>query len=74
MLAALRALKVWPLLDGYRGKPAGDVAAVVRAVLALAAYVEANATRLVELEINPLLVRPVGQGAVAADVLLRLAE
>jgi hypothetical protein len=36
--------------------------------------VTANATRLLELEINPLLVRPAGRGAVAADVLLRLAD
>ena len=74
VLEALRQLRVWPLLEGWRGKPAGDVAAVTRAVLALAAYVTANATRLLELEINPLLVRPAGRGAVAADVLLRLAD
>jgi len=74
VLAALRSLRVWPLLQGYRGKPAGDVAAAVQAVLALARYVEANAARIVELEINPLLVRPEGKGAVAVDALLRLAR
>ena len=73
VLAALRGLRVWPLLEGYRGKPAGDVAAVVAGVLALARYVEAEADRIVELEINPLLVRPAGKGAIAVDALLRLA-
>jgi acetyl-CoA synthetase len=73
VLAALRNLRVWPLLEGFRGKPAGDVAAVVSTVLAIARYVEANAAKIVELEINPLLVRPAGKGAVAVDALLRLA-
>ena len=34
----------------------------------------AHAGRLVELDVNPLIVRPAGKGAVAADVLIRLAE
>jgi len=73
VLQALRGLRVWPLLQGYRGKPAGDVGAAVKAVLALARFVETNAAEIVELEINPLLVRPAGKGAVAADALLRLS-
>lgn len=71
--AALRRLRIWPLLDGWRGRPPGDVAAVVAAVLALARWLEANPTAVAELEINPLMVRPRGRGAVAADALLRRA-
>ena len=34
---------------------------------------EANRDRLVELDVNPLLVRPQGSGAVAVDALVRIA-
>ena len=69
---ALLGLKSAPLMQGYRGRPPGDLDAVVAAVLAVARFAEAHADRLVELDINPLIVRPAGQGAVAADVLIRL--
>ena len=68
--AALDALKVDRLLRGWRGKPAGNREAVVVAILGIAAFVVAHADDLEELDINPLIVTP--DGAVAADVLLRL--
>ena len=71
--SALRALKAWPLLAGFRGKAAGDVEALVDAVLAIAAYAQANAHRLLELDVNPVLVMPEGQGVLAVDALIRLA-
>ncbi|MGD9743689.1 MAG: acetate--CoA ligase family protein [Hyphomicrobium sp.] len=74
VMAALRSLAVWPLLQGFRGRPVGDVDAAVETVLALARYVEANAANILELEINPLMVRPRGRGALAGDALLRLAR
>jgi acyl-CoA synthetase (NDP forming) len=67
---ALRRLKSWPLLQGFRGRPAGDVAAAVKAIRAVAAYAEANAARLLELDVNPLMVLPAGQGAIAVDALV----
>ncbi len=70
--AALSSLKVYKILTGWRGKPAGDIEAVVDAVRAVTRYVEAHATRLVELDVNPLIVRQ--QGAVAADALIVLAR
>jgi acetyl-CoA synthetase len=73
VLQALQSLKVWPLLAGFRGKAAGDVEALVDAVLAVAAYAQANAHRLLELDVNPVLVMPEGQGVLAVDVLIRLA-
>jgi acetyl-CoA synthetase len=69
---ALLGLKSAPLLEGFRGRPRGDVDAVVETVLAVAGFAESHADRLVELDINPLIVRPAGKGAVAADVLIRL--
>ena len=71
--SALQALKAWPLLAGFRGKSAGDVEALVDAVLAIAAYAQANAHRLLELDVNPVLVMPEGQGVLAVDALIRLA-
>ena len=70
--AALLGLRSAPLLQGFRGRPQGDLDAVVAAVLAVARFAEHHADRLVELDINPLIVRPAGKGAVAADVLIRL--
>jgi acyl-CoA synthetase (NDP forming) len=69
---ALASLKVHRLLQGFRGKPAGDIEAVVAAVNAVQRYVEAEAGRLVELDVNPLIVRE--HGAVAADALIVLAR
>ncbi len=40
----------------------------------IAAYAEAHAARLEELDFNMLLVLPQGQGAVAVDALLRVRE
>jgi hypothetical protein len=61
------------LLAGFRGRPAGDVPALVSTVLACARYAEANVNALLELDINPVIVRPAGRGAVAVDALIRQA-
>ena len=71
---ALERLKIAKLLHGFRGRPAGDRAAVIDAVMAIADFAVANADRLLELDVNPLIVRAEGKGAVAADALLRLIE
>jgi acyl-CoA synthetase (NDP forming) len=71
---AIRGLKVAKLLAGYRGRPAADIDAVVDAVMAVAGFAEAHRDRLVELDVNPLLVLPKGQGAIAVDALIVMAE
>ena len=68
MLAALRRLRLWPLLDGYRGRARADVAAVAAIADRLAALMLAR-PELEEIEINPILVRT--HGAVAVDALIR---
>jgi acetyl-CoA synthetase len=70
--AALGELQVARLLEGYRGRPRGDVAALVQAALACTRYALANLERLAELDLNPVIVRPEGLGAVAVDALIRL--
>ena len=72
--SALKRLKVGKLLAGYRGRPPADVPALVETALACTRYAEANIDRLVELDINPVIVRPAGRGAVAVDALIRIAE
>ena len=71
---ALVSLRSWPLLGGFRGRPAGDVEALIDAVLSVAAYAQANAAQLVELDVNPVLVLPQGRGVVAVDAMIRLMQ
>ena len=68
--AALRGLKLFPLLDGYRGRTKGDVHAAIDAISGIAAFATANAGAIDELDINPLIVCGEGQGAWIADALL----
>jgi acyl-CoA synthetase (NDP forming) len=67
---AVAGLKIAKLLKGYRGKPAGDIDAAVDAVMAIAAYAYGHRDRLVELDVNPLMVLPKGKGVVAVDALV----
>lgn len=72
--AALDRLKVRALLEGFRGKPPGDVDALVATALSIARFAQEHLERLSELDVNPVIVRPVGRGVVAVDALIRLAE
>ncbi len=67
---AIESLSAIKLIKGFRGGEAGDMTAVVDAVLSVAEFAESNRQRLMELDINPLLVLPQGQGVVAADALI----
>ena len=62
------------VLPGVSGKPAGDLDAVIDAVMAIAEFATANRNSLHELDVNPLLVLPDGQGAIIADALVVLAH
>ncbi|MBW4050969.1 MAG: acetate--CoA ligase family protein [Proteobacteria bacterium] len=71
---ALGRLEVAKLLGGYRGRPPGDVPALVQTALACARFAQENLEGLLELDLNPVIVRPAGLGAVAVDALVRLSE
>jgi acetate---CoA ligase (ADP-forming) len=58
-------------LSGYRGKPKGDLDALAQAIVALSRL--ADDPTIAEAEINPLIVRPAGEGVVAVDALVKLA-
>jgi acyl-CoA synthetase (NDP forming) len=66
----VKSLKINAILQGYRGKPAANVSALVDAVMALQSYVEANKDKIQELDINPIIVRE--HDVVAVDALVRL--
>lgn len=68
--ALIRSLRGFPLLDGARGRPRADVAALVEAVVTLSRLASAMGHELQALDINPLLVLPEGRGVVAADALV----
>lgn len=70
MIEEVRGLAV---LRGLRGRPRGDAEALARAVVAMSSLAQA-APGVAEAEINPLIVRREGSGAVAVDGLLRLME
>ena len=72
VLRALGQLKCAPLLDGFRGAPQADVNAAADVILAIADLVENDPSSIIELDINPLLLLADGQGAFAADALIRL--
>jgi acyl-CoA synthetase (NDP forming) len=72
--AALRQLGVAKLLDGYRGKKVGDWRALIEAVAGVARFAEAHIEELIEIDVNPIIVRPQGRGAVAVDALIRLQQ
>lgn len=71
---ALMSLRMARLMEGFRGKPRGDIRAVVKAILAVADFAERHAGGLVELDVNPLFVLPEGRGALAGDALVRLVD
>ena len=72
ILNAIGRLRLAPLFKGYRGAPPLDFRALAKAVLAVQDYVVENADRVVEIEVNPLIVT--SETATAADALIRLGE
>jgi acyl-CoA synthetase (NDP forming) len=72
--AALRSLKTFPLLDGFRGRPKADLSALISAIQAVAEYTAAHLATVVEIDINPLMVLPKGRGVVAVDALIVQTE
>jgi len=71
---AIGKLKVAPMIDGFRGAPAGDLAAAIDSVIAIQDFALAQSDRLIELDVNPLIIRSAGRGAVAADAMIVMTE
>jgi acyl-CoA synthetase (NDP forming) len=69
MIAELRGAK---LFDGYRGSPAADKEALAAMLVEVSRMAAALGDRVKEMDINPVFVRPKGEGCVAADALIVL--
>jgi acyl-CoA synthetase (NDP forming) len=67
MVARTRASR---LLAGFRGRPAGDVPALVDAIMAVQRLALEPGGEVAELDVNPLMVLPAGRGVVAVDALV----
>jgi len=65
----LQGLRCFRLLQGFRGKPPADIEAVITSIRRLVDLAETRQDRLVEMDVNPLMVTP-GR-CIAADVLIR---
>ena len=68
--AMLKSLKAFAVLDGARGRRRTDLVAAARAIAALSRFAVAHADTVSEIDINPLLLKAEGEGAVALDALL----
>jgi acyl-CoA synthetase (NDP forming) len=66
---ALARLKGAALLNGARGSPPADIAAIAGIAHTVGRLV-ASSPEIAELEINPLVAYPAGQGALALDALI----
>ena len=71
-LSMVREIRGAKLFDGVRGQPARDVEALADLLVAVSEMAWLTRDRVAEMDINPVLVRPVGKGAVAADALVVL--
>ena len=69
----IRQLRAAALLQGARGAPPADIDALAAAAALVGAAMQAE-PRLLEIDINPLVVYPQGQGVLALDALLVLAD
>jgi len=63
----LQGLRMWPVLSGVRGRPPLDVEQLAE-IASLVSWLAADlGDRLIELDVNPIVVRAQGKGAVAVD-------
>ncbi|MDE2006774.1 MAG: acetate--CoA ligase family protein [Rhodospirillales bacterium] len=69
----IRSIKGFPLLDGARGRPKADVAALASMLARLSAFAVAAGERLVSIDLNPVFAMPAGEGAFAADAVVEVA-
>ncbi len=66
-------LAISRIFQGFRNKPQGDMEALAQAIVAMSRLALEAGVSVVDAEINPLIVKPAGQGVVAVDALVGLA-
>ncbi len=68
--AMVEEIKGAKLLHGTRGRPAGDLEALVDVIMRFQSLALEVGDQIAELDVNPLIVLPDGQGVVAVDALV----
>lgn len=69
-LSMIRSLKLFPVLDGARGLPKADITAAARSLAALSEFACRHAEDIAEIDMNPVLLKPQGQGVLVLDALM----
>ena len=69
-LDMIRELRILPLLEGARGRPAADIDALAEAVVAISRGAWESRGRVLDVDVNPLFVLGTGRGVLAADALV----
>jgi acyl-CoA synthetase (NDP forming) len=67
----IRSIRGYRLLEGYRGHPPADIAAIEDLLLRIARLVE-EIPEILELDINPVIALPPGQGCLIVDARIRI--
>ncbi len=68
--ALIRRLRGAALLDAHRGQPAADLPALADLMVYLSQFAADHADTVKEIDLNPVLVHPAGQGATVVDALI----
>lgn len=66
----IESLKAYPLLTGARGKKEMDVEALADVIVNVSKFAADHKDTLSEVDINPLMVYPKGEGVKAVDALI----
>jgi len=69
-LALLDELKAKAMLDGVRGEPPADREALAALMAALSRFAADHADAIAEIDLNPVIVHPRGQGLTVVDALI----
>ncbi|MCY4230866.1 MAG: acetate--CoA ligase family protein [Alphaproteobacteria bacterium] len=70
----IREVRGYPMLEGVRGAPPADEEALAGALARLSTFAAINADVLETIDINPFIVLPKGEGALAVDALISVLE
>ncbi|ABF09475.1 acetate---CoA ligase (ADP-forming) [Cupriavidus metallidurans] len=72
--AMIREVRCFPLLDGARGKPRRDIAALTALLVKVSDFVVAHGDHLVEMDLNPVWVGVAGEGALPLDAVIVMEQ
>jgi acyl-CoA synthetase (NDP forming) len=67
MISEIKGIK---MLYGARGNPPSDIHALAEAMVKLSVFANENAEKISSIDINPFIVRPMGEGAIGVDALI----